>query len=116
MANRSRSRAKPAVSEHRSTTLVTASIYKSGDRENAREYEEDTFEVHQFVTEPAYVKVAAGVTKSLGKNTFEFLRVDVSVSVPCYVEKIDETYSAVAEHVAGLLNDEIDKYLDAEGV
>lgn len=116
MVSRTRQRRNIAVDEHRSTTLVTTSVYTAGDKENGEEYEDQTFEVHQFVTDPAYVRVQAGVTKSLGKNSYEFIRVDVSISKPCYVEQIDSTYKEVADKVANLLDAEIAQYLEAEGV
>ena len=42
-----------------------------------------SIEVRKFETDPAYVRVNAGVTKNLGN--YESLRVDVSLTVPCYV-------------------------------
>lgn len=70
--------------------------------------------IHKFETEPAYVRVQAGVTKSLGANTYEFLRLDVSISMPCYKEEVDQTFEEVAERVSVLLDQEVVNYLGAE--
>lgn len=70
-------------------------------------------EVRKFETEPAYVRVNAGVTKKLAD--YESLRVDVAISVPCYVEEIEEVEQRVASLVADMLDAEIDEYLGKEG-
>lgn len=79
----------------------------------ADEEAKEEMEIMQFDSDPAYVKVAAGVTKNLGN--YESLRVDVSISVPCYVEVVQETFDAVAEQVSDLLADEVANYLEDEG-
>jgi hypothetical protein len=66
-------------------------------------------EVHIFETEPAYVRVNGGTTKNLGN--FESLRVDVSISVPCYVEDVESTFVAVADDVATKLEEEVAEYM-----
>lgn len=105
MVSRVRRTVRPAVTGHESVQTVT--VKPHGAEETATE----TREVHKFVTEPAYVRVAAGVTKSMGPSTYEFLRLDVSVSVPCYVEMIESTYQAVSEQVAALIDEEVTKYM-----
>lgn len=90
-----------------SSKKVMVSIY------GADEDDKEEREVLQFESDPAYVKVNAGVTKNLGN--YESLRVDVSISVPCYVEVVQETFDAVAEQVSELLADEVDNYLDDKG-
>lgn len=69
-------------------------------------------EVRQFSTDPAFVRVAAGVTKNLGN--YESLRVDVSLTVPCYVEEIEKVQKRAAELVASMLDDEVEEYLGKE--
>lgn len=46
--------------------------------------------VHQYVTAPATVGVSLGQTINLGN--FESVRIDVSVTVPCYREEIEDAY------------------------
>lgn len=69
-------------------------------------------EVRRFETEPAYVRVNAGVTKNLGN--YESLRVDVSLSVPCYVEEISAVEKKVAALVADMLDAEVEEYVGKE--
>jgi len=50
-----------------------------------------------IIENPAYVKVSTGITKNMGN--FNSLKVEVSVSVPCHVTRIEETEAAVREFV-----------------
>jgi len=52
--------------------------------------EETLIEVKKFITEPAKVTAGYGMTLNLGN--YESARVDVGVTLPCYVEEIDEAY------------------------
>lgn len=65
-------------------------------------------EVRKFDVEPAYVRVSAGMTKNMGN--YESLRVDVSVSMPCYAEEVDKVIPVVADMVAGHLDNELKNY------
>jgi hypothetical protein len=76
---------------------------------NKEESETSSEDYHQFTTEPAYVRVGSGVTKNLGN--FESLRVDVSITMPCYPEEIDAVYRDLSEKVSSLLDEEVSKYL-----
>lgn len=87
------------------TVQASGVCVENGDRR-------DIIEVTQFVTEPAYVRVSAGVTKKLAD--YESLRVDVSMSVPCYVEEIDTVFPRVAARVSELLTEEVEAYLGDE--
>ena len=72
---------------------------------------EEVIEVHKFITEPAYIRVSAGVTKSTGN--YESLRIDVSYTIPCYREQItDKLYSEISDAVAARLDSEINQYLN----
>lgn len=86
------------------STTVTAK-----ERKLDEVVEVDEGSVKEFKTEPAYVRVGAGVTKNMGD--YESLRVDVSISAPCYREDVDVTFNKVAEEVAKKLSDEVDKYM-----
>ena len=63
----------------------------------------------KFETDPAYVRVNAGVTKNLGN--YESLRVDVSLTVPCYVEEMEKVQKRTATLVADMLDEEVEQYL-----
>lgn len=93
---------------------VKASIMRNGAESEV--LKDDTkVRVHQFITEPAYVTVKAGMTRSLGVGTYEFLRVDVGVSIPCYKEQIGEQGKEAADMVADFLDDEMNSYLGEDG-
>jgi hypothetical protein len=91
--------------ETRGKVLVTASLY-------GQEKQTEEIYVQRFEVDPAYVRVNAGVTRNLGN--YESLRLDVSITVPCYVEQIQETFDAVSTRVAALLESEIEKYEQGE--
>jgi len=96
-------RSRPEKEEtHEETVTVLSSAF--GVEENKRE----TRCVHKFLTEPAYIRVNAGTTKNLGN--YESLRLDVALTVPCYVEEIPEVFERVADEVANLLDEELKKY------
>jgi hypothetical protein len=58
---------------------------------------EDTIDVNVFETNPATVSVKAGATVNLGN--YESGRVDVMLTVPCYVEEVDRIFKGVKEWV-----------------
>lgn len=98
---RTRSATKKVDAQH--TVMVRTTVH--GTESETRDVEVET-----FITEPAYVRASAGLTKNLGD--YESLRVDVAITVPCYKEMVEEVYESVAEQVAVLLETEIDKYMD----
>lgn len=69
---------------------------------------EEEIDAEIFQTDPAWVRVSHGCTKSIGE--FEFLRIDVAVEVPCYKELIEETAQATGEAVARFMEHELDEY------
>ena len=100
VARRTRQR-KPVKQETSGKVLVTASLY-------GQEKQTEEIYVQRFEVDPAYVRVNAGVTRNLGN--YESLRLDVAITVPCYVEQIQETFDVVSTKVATLLESEIEKY------
>lgn len=62
--------------------------------------------------EPAFVRVGAGQTYNLGN--FESMRLDVSVTLPCLIEDIEETYTRASEFVAEKLQEEETQWLGAK--
>ncbi len=89
-----------------STKTVTTSVVKGEETELV------TKEVEVFDVDPAYVSVKAGVTRSLAQ--YEFLRVDVSIMMPCYKEMVNETYEAIADQVSEMLENEVEQYISTE--
>lgn len=106
--------AKDDVVVVQSEVEVEASIMRNGAVGEVLKDETKT-RVHRFITEPAHVTVKAGMTRSLGVGTYEFLRVDVGVSIPCYKEQIGEQTKEAADMVADLLDDEMNSYLGEGG-
>jgi hypothetical protein len=70
----------------KATLWVSRSIRQHGT-EVASEGEEQLIEVQKFLVEPAYVKIEKGLT--LNRGNYEFVRVDVGLTLPCYVEEVD---------------------------
>jgi hypothetical protein len=64
--------------------------------------------------EPAFIRVALGKTISLGAGTYEFLRIDVAVTLPCLPSELHETYEEAAEFAAEKLIDEEQQWLGSK--
>jgi hypothetical protein len=100
-------RSRAVDTEHIEESKVTVTVQPFGKEAEAKQ---EVIEVHKFITEPAYVRVSAGVTKSTGN--YESLRIDVSYTIPCYKEQIsDKFYAAISDAVAERLDSEINQYL-----
>ncbi len=102
---RTRTRSRVATTQDAVVSVTASGV---GVEEEKRK----VIEVRKFETEPAYVRVNAGVTKNLGN--YESLRVDVSLTVPCYVEEIEKVQKKTAEMVAAMLDAEVEEYLGKE--
>lgn len=114
MATRTRQKVKVERQTSQSKKWVHARITRPGEEDEELEDTEE-IEVLVFETEPAYVRVNAGVTKKIVE--YESLRVDIGASIPCYREQMQEQMDVTAEWVADRLDLEVDKYLglDDEG-
>lgn len=100
-----RRRAETLQAESRLTVRVTS----VGNETESKE----TISVQKFETDPAYVRVNAGVTKNIGD--YESLRVDVSVSVPCYKEEVDDMIPLVGDIAAGHLDEQVNAFMGTDG-
>lgn len=109
---RTRRPALPEVQSHEEVVTVHKTVVGSSPDEMGEETRE-VMSVRKFSTEPAYVRVTAGVTKKTAP--YEGLRIDVSISVPCYVEEIPDVYGQVSDMVAERLDFEVNEYLGGEG-
>jgi hypothetical protein len=92
------------ITSEETVLTVTASRVGVPDEEKR-----EVIDVRCFVTDTANVRVSAGVTKNL--SNYEFLRIDVSISAPCYVEEIDEVRKRLGALVSDSLTEEVDAYL-----
>ncbi len=90
-----RSRTRPAVQTADETVFVHSSI--AGEESEERQ----VIEVHRFATEPAYARVAKGITANMGN--YESLRIDVGVTLPCYAEEIEEALDVAADKAHAFL-------------
>ena len=59
-----------------------------------------------FTSDPAFATVAFGKTISLGAKSYEFLRIDCSVTLPCDPNEIEATLIDAAEICNERLEDE----------
>jgi len=74
--------------------------------EETIEAEEDrSITVNTFQTNPATVSVKKGITKNMGN--YESVRIDVMVSVPCYIEEIDTVYDEVDTTVDEMIEQQL---------
>ncbi len=99
---RARAATKPDISSTEETVIVN-SVY-GGEERNRTE----KLSVRKFLVEPAYVRINAGMTKNMGN--YESLRIDVSLTVPCYVEEIDKVFANAADKASALLGEELKNY------
>jgi hypothetical protein len=72
-----------------SMVFVTRTVGSKGGPTTSSE-SEDIIAVHKFVTDPAKVAVDYALTINLGN--FESAKIGVSVTVPCYLEEMNEAY------------------------
>lgn len=105
-SKRKRTRKAPAKTDAKVTKTVRTKVF-------GEEKEEQDVEVMPFEVEPAYVRAAIGTTRNLGD--YESLRIDVAVTIPCYVETINETYEEAAEWVAEKLEEELELFAESQG-
>jgi hypothetical protein len=104
------------ILERETTVLVTRELkvgkYKKEVVDKRQELEQ--LAVHQFVTEPAVVKLSKGLT--MGFGNFQFGRFDVGVTLPCYAEEVPDAIAMVDQFVEERLGQEaqnIQQYFQA---
>lgn len=108
-AIRRRMPAGPVVAA-RGTVSVDSSLVVNRQERSAAHREESVSErVFSEANPPARVQVSAGLTVNM--SNFEFVRVDVSVSLPCLPSEVEETYEAASEHVANFLHEEKSRWV-----
>lgn len=70
--------------------MFVTSVFKDGAQQTVLKDEKKDLEIRIFETEPAKVFVGLGLTISL--KQYESIRIDVGLSVPCYVEEKEAAY------------------------
>ena len=74
---------------------------------------EERIKIRPFVTVPGRAKISKGVTRKVGD--FEFIRVDVSLDVPGYVEELSDLISVVDRIVEDKLCESVSSVLHLIG-
>lgn len=72
-------------------TFVRRQFAKDGKDKGPAKDTDEVIQINRFATEPARVAVSMGMTVNLGN--YESVRIDVSITVPCYFEEHEEAYS-----------------------
>ena len=97
----------PTLKTQLPTTGYVTKQYKQADgKETEAKTTEEQLAVHIFVTPPAEVKIAFGLTLAL-KKKFEFARLDVGITLPCYKKKVDAAFAWGKEWVAKRVQAEV---------
>lgn len=76
-------------------TAVRGKIWATTHYHGTDNSEEKELEVQVFEVEPAWVKASYGLTINLGN--YESARCDAGVTLPTYVEEIDEAFEKAWE-------------------
>lgn len=86
-----------SVSLVHNTVRVRRTLTLGGEKVYDREVEEH-LDTRAFETEPAKVSVGKGITVSLAP--YESARVDVHISIPCYLEEVHDVFRALNSWVS----------------
>jgi len=103
MATTRRIRPRPVSDKHEGTITVMSSGF-GVEQEDRQE-----IEVEPFASEPAYVRVGIGITKALDVK-FEFLRIDVAVTMPCYPSEVSEVSARLSDEAYRILVEEQERW------
>lgn len=90
----------PKVNEKQGFMEVTNTVLNKKRRKVSK------IQVRPFATDTANVSVKYGATIPMGD--FSSARVDVMISMPCYVEEIGAVYKELRDTVSGLVSKEMD--------
>lgn len=89
---------KPTLKEAKVTVTRTKTKSKGGVKTTlSDEQVSEKIKVKLFITSPAYVTVKLGETIGGPPGSFSSERIDVGVSIPCYMEEIEEVYCDAIE-------------------
>lgn len=97
--------ATPQKNTVKSGKIIVRSSKYGIELEDRQEIEVDTFPEG---VAPAYVHVGVGRTINLGD--YNSLKLDISVTMPCYPEEIEAVQVAVSNKVADMLAEESKAY------
>ena len=102
------------VTETKGKMTKKVAIISSGEWVDGH-MEETEIEVEEFISEPAYVRI--NVAQSKQPADYESVRVELSVTVPCYPQQIQNRMDHWKDYLGNVLADELDFYMgvDQEG-
>lgn len=81
--------------------IWVSKMYKGGKEERS----DEKIGISPFVVEPAYVTFSEGVTLNIGN--YQSVRIDVGISLPTYVNEIDDAFVVAKQIVNDRINKEI---------
>lgn len=91
---------QPPRPQVRATTLWVRRTFPQGE-----EFEQQNIEVAVFATEPASAYAKAGRTINLGN--YESFKVELGVTVPCYLEELNEGIETAFSLAGAKLGEEV---------
>ena len=100
----------PDLMSKNSKYFVKVEKSESGDGKVIKD-ENGASEIRKFVTFPAMVNVLYSITKNMGN--YESCKISVGLTLPCYVEEIDDAYSFVSDWVEEKISKELES-IEAE--
>lgn len=115
MKKNTRMKLKPSASGKEGKLVVsrTRVWWENGEESEEVSEENEPITVRPFATDPVYVSVKKGFTKQ--PRRYESIRVDVSLTFPCYVEEAAQVYQEVSDKVEELLDEEYSKLEEQYG-
>lgn len=90
--------------------IRTSKVYPNYSSQSEEEQQE--IEVNHFLTEPAKISCSKGRTVNLGN--YESARVDVHVTLPTYVEEIEDAYQQARSLIDEKISEEVEKITNTE--
>lgn len=112
-------RRTPPTAAHSDEGRVTAQATRKVGKETIHASDNSkAFPVDGLPEHPARVRISAGITESMGAGTYEFLRIDASVELPCAntKEAILIAKKRASDLVVSFIEEERDKALGTEGI
>ena len=94
------------------TVRVSRSVNVSGEDTASDSEDEEVVEIHQFATTPAVIHFSYPIKRAIH---FQSVGLEVGVSLPCYVEELDEGFNKAKQLVVSRMAqcmEEVDKVLE----
>ena len=89
--------------------LQVARVYKRNGVTQLTEGGDETMGVREFETHPAHVSF--GQSRTLNVGNYCTIKTDVRITVPCYVEEVQDAYETAKDFVQRRLGVEVDGLL-----